>query len=393
VHLQEALDTRAQAGLLRTRTTVASKVAPQVRVADSMRLQFGSNDYLGLASDPRVIAAATAGAVQWGVGAGASHLVTGHTAAHAQLEAELAAFLNDTPAEGRVVHAALTFSSGYLANLAVLTALCDRESAIFADKLNHACLNDGAVLSRSEFMRFPHNNVKALEVRLATCGAKTKLIAVDGVFSMDGDIAPLDEYLALAERFDAWLLVDDAHAFGVIGEGRGTAAHFNLHSDRIITMGTLGKAAGVAGAFVYAHPTLLEWLINTARQYIYTTAAPPLLAEATRESLRIIRTEPERRRALRTRIAEFRDGCAGLPWALLPSETAIQPLVVGSNAAALKVSAALEAEGLWVPAIRPPTVPAGSARLRVSLSAAHSAPQVCQLIDALHTIAAHEHPH
>jgi 8-amino-7-oxononanoate synthase len=405
--LEASLAQRDARGLTRTRRVVQGKTAPQVLLdtygaTPASVLQFASNDYLGLASDPRVAAAAQRGIWQWGVGAGASHLVTGHTQAHEDLEREIAAFLSKTEPAGLIQSEqteglrALSFSSGYLANLAVLTALCDREAIIFADKLNHACLNDGALLSRAQFVRFSHNEVSALRTRLeSTYGASktaTKLIAVDGVFSMDGDIAPLDEYHRLAQEFDAWLLVDDAHAFGVLGNGRGTAAHFGLRSDRIITMGTLGKAAGVAGAFVAAHASVIEWILNTARPYIYTTAQPALLAEAAREAVRIIADGEELRVRLRKNIAQFRAGCTDLPWTLLPSETAIQPLIVGSNDDTLALARALEAKGIVVPAIRPPTVPQGSARLRVSLSAAHSAPQVQQLLDALHEIARTQWP-
>jgi 8-amino-7-oxononanoate synthase len=379
--LKEKLALRAQAGLTRTRKIVTSKVAPQVWRGGREMLQFASNDYLGLASDPRIAAAATGAIGQWGVGAGASHLISGHTEIVELLERELADFV------GGARTAALTFSSGYLANIAVVTALCDRNAAVFSDALNHACIIDGARLSGAEKHIFPHADLDVLAQQLATCGAETKLIATDGVFSMDGDIAPLAQLLALAEQHNAWLLVDDAHAFGVLGEGRGTAAHFNLKSDRLITMCTLGKAAGVAGAFVCAHPSVIEWLVNTARSYIFTTAAPPLLAAAAREALRIIRDDPSHRENLNDRIAQFRAGCKGLPWHLLPSETAIQPVIVGENEAVLALSAALESRGLWVPAIRPPTVAPGSARLRVSLSAAHTAPQVHTLIAALHDLA------
>ena len=344
-------------------------------------LQFASNDYLGLASDPRIAAAAKRGVDDWGVGAGASHLISGHTQIVETLEREIADFVGGESTD------ALTFSSGYMANIAVITALCDQNAAVFSDELNHACIIDGARLSGAEKHIFPHANVEALAKQLRSSRAKTKLIATDSVFSMDGDTAPLDQYLSLAEKYDAWLLVDDAHAFGVIGEGRGSAAHFNLKSERLITMGTLGKAAGVAGAFVCAHPTVIAWLVNTARSYIFTTAAPPLLAAAAREALRIMRDEPSQRAQLAARIAQFRGGCAGLPWTLMPSETAIQPLIVGENEAVLALSAALEARGLWVPAIRPPTVAAGSARLRVSLSAAHTASQVDSLLAALHALA------
>ena len=282
------------AGLKRSRRTLESAPGARVVVDGRQLVAFASNDYLGLANHPDVVAAARDGAARWGAGAAASHLVCGHFAPHAALEAELAAFVRPC-AEAR----ALTFSSGYLANLAILTALAGRSDAVFADRLNHACLNDGALLSRAEFVRYPHGDVAALSRRLAASKAKRKLIATDAVFSMDGDIAPLPALLALAEEHDAWLVVDDAHGFGVLGEGeqggRGTLAHFGLASERIVYMGTLGKAAGVAGAFVAAHRAVIETLLATARSYVFTTAAPPLLAEALRASLRILAHDHARR--------------------------------------------------------------------------------------------------
>jgi 8-amino-7-oxononanoate synthase len=376
--LEQALAQRRAAGLARQRRVVARAQGPHVEIGGRLLLAFASNDYLGLAQDPALAEAARAAASRWGVGAGASHLVSGHTAAHETLEDELAAFV--APCAGA---RALTFSSGYLANLAILTALADRSHAIFADRLNHACLNDGALLSRAELVRYAHVDVRALAARLAASTAKRKLIATDAVFSMDGDVAPLPDLLALADAHDAWLVVDDAHGFGVLGEGRGSVAHFGIASERIVYMGTLGKAAGVAGAFVAAHPAVIETLLQTARAYIYTTAAPPLLAEALRASLAAIRVGAARRQHLFDLVARFRAGAATLPWQLLPSATAIQPLVVGDAAAAVALSEALLARGLWVPAIRPPTVPAGTARLRVSLSSAHTAADVDTLLAAL----------
>ena len=268
------------AGLKRSRRTLESAPGARVAVGGRQLVAFASNDYLGLANHPDIVAAARDGAARWGVGAAASHLVCGHFAPHAALERELADFVRPCE-EAR----ALTFSSGYLANLAILTTLAGRSDAVFADRLNHACLNDGALLSRARFLRYPHKDVAALSRRLAASTAKRKLIATDAVFSMDGDIAPLPALLALAEEHDAWLVVDDAHGFGVLGEGegekggRGTLAHFGLASERIVYMGTLGKAAGVAGAFVAAHRAVIETLLATARSYVFTTAAPPLLAE------------------------------------------------------------------------------------------------------------------
>jgi 8-amino-7-oxononanoate synthase len=329
-----------------------------------------------------VVAAACAATKRWGVGAGASHLLAGHFAPHAALETELAEFVR--PCAGA---AALTFSTGYLANLAILTALAGRDDAVLADRLNHACLNDGALLSRATLIRYAHGDIEDARTRLANVGARPVLIATDAVFSMEGDVAPLPGLLALAEERDAWLVVDDAHGFGVLGGGRGTLAHFGLASERIVYMGTLGKAAGVAGAFVCGHPAVIETLIQRARPYIYTTAAPPLLAETLRTSLALIRDGDERRSRLATLVARFRERAQALPWRLLPSQTAIQSLVVGDNAPAVALSEALWQRGFWVPAIRPPTVPRGTARLRVSLTATHTMADVDALADALAAIA------
>ena len=380
--LDDALAARAAAGLERQRRILDSPQGARLTVDGRELLHFGSNDYLGLASDPRLIAAAQRGADTYGVGAGASHLISGHFSPHGALERELAAWVAPCPD----AHA-LLFSTGYLANLAIVTALCGRGDAVFGDRLNHACLNDAAQLSRASFARYRHRDLDELSRRLANAGAKRKLICTDAVFSMDGDIAPLPQLLELAEAHDAWLVVDDAHGFGVTGDGRGTLAHFELASERIVYMGTLGKAAGVAGAFVAAHPAVIETLIQTARSYLFTTAAPPLLACALRASLSIIRGEPERRERLRERIDRLRTGASSLRWRLLPSETAIQPLILGANADALRVSEALWRRGLWVPAIRPPTVPRGGARLRITLSAAHAEADVDTLLAALGEVA------
>jgi 8-amino-7-oxononanoate synthase len=354
--------------------------------AASELVAFASNDYLGLANHPDVVAAAREGAARWGAGAGrvAPHLRSLRAARGAR-------------SRSRGVRAsvrrcdALTFSSGYLANLAILTTLAGRGDAIFADRLNHACLNDGALLSRAALVRYPHADVAALEQRLAASTARRKLIATDAVFSMDGDIAPLPELAALADAYGAWLVVDDAHGFGVLGSGaergRGTLAHFGLESERIVYMGTLGKAGGVAGAFVAAHPAVIDSLVETARPYVFTTAAPPLLAEALRASLRIIGSDAARHENLDLLIARFRERMRHLPWRLLDSQTAIQPVIVGSNASAVDLAAALWERGFWVPAIRPPTVPKGTARLRVSLSASHSASDVDALADAFARLA------
>ena len=357
-----------------------SPQGPHVSIDGRDYLAFASNDYLGLANHPALVAAARDGALRWGVGGGASHLVAGHSAAHAALEQALADWLR--------LPAALLFSSGYQANLAVITALVGRGDAVFADRLNHASLNDACLLSRAEFKRFAHHDLAQLERLLAASTAPTKLIAVDAVYSMDGDCAPLAALLALAERFDAWLYVDDAHGFGVLGEGRGSVVEAGVHSERLIQMVTLGKAAGVAGAAVAAHAVVIDWLVNSARPFIFTTSTSPLLAHTVQASLRLMADEPERRAALRARMAELKHQLAGLPWTLLPSDTPIQPLLIGGNAEALAVSAGLRARGIWVPAIRPPTVPPGSARLRIALSAAHQPQDIVRLAAALRELAA-----
>ncbi len=363
-------------GLRRVRRVLASPQRARVTVDGCDYVAFCSNDYLGLAADPRLAAAAREGIDRYGVGGGASHLILGHGTAHHELEEALAQFVR--------LPRALLFSTGYMANLGVVSALTGRGDAVFADKLNHASLNDAALVSRAAFKRYAHNDLDALARLLATTTARRRLVVTDAVFSMDGDIAPVAALLELCERHDAYLFIDDAHGFGVLGEaGRGTLEHFGITSDRIIYMATLGKAAGVAGAFVAGDETLIETLIQNARTYIYTTATPPLLAHALLASLQIIAQEEWRRERLRALIAQLRDGLAVSPWQLMPSETPIQPLLVGGNDAALALSARLTATGLLVPAIRPPTVPQGTARLRISLSADHEAADVARLVAAL----------
>ena len=380
--LERALDRRRAEGLARTRRVFDSPQGAHVRFEGRTLLAFASNDYLGLANDAAVVAAARDAALRYGVGGGASHLVAGHATPHAELEAALADFVRPC-ANAR----ALAFSSGYLANLAILTALAGRNDAIFADRLNHACLTDGALLSRAAFARYGHGDVAALDRAMDGVAARRRFIVTDAVFSMEGDIAPLPALLERAERRDAWLIVDDAHGFGVLGNGRGTLAHFGLASERIVYMGTLGKAAGVAGAFVAAHPSVIETMLQTARMYVYTTAAPPLLAAAILAALASIRDDSGRRAHLQALIERFRAGTAGLPWRLLSSSTPIQPLVIGDAREAVRIADALLERGILVPAIRPPTVPAGTARLRVSLSAAHSHVDVAALTSALHAVA------
>ncbi len=381
--LERTLARHRTQGLHRSRRTLSSIQGPRVVIDGRPVLAFASNDYLGLAGDDRVAAALRDGVARWGAGAGASPLICGHAGAHAALEDALATFV--APCAGA---RALTFTTGYLANLALVTALARRGDAVFGDRRNHACLNDGALLSRAAFVRYRHDDLAHLARRLAATPAPRRLIATDAVFSMDGDLAPLPDLLALAEAHDALLVVDDAHGFGVVGDGRGSLAHFGLRSERIVYMATLGKAAGVAGAFVAAHPAVIETLIQTARPYVYSTAAAPALAHALVVALSIVRDDAARRARLAARIAQFRAGAQDLRWRLLPSPTAIQPLVVGANDAAVDLSTALFARGIFVPAVRPPTVPVGTARLRVSLSAAHSAQDVDALLAALHGAAA-----
>jgi len=374
--LQLALDKRKAEGLLRQRRLLDSPQAEHIIANSKPFLSFCSNDYLGLANHPTLIAAMQKAAGDSGVGSGASGLVTGHHRYHDDLEKQLAKFV-DMPA-------ALLFSAGYMANIGALGALVGRGDAIFADKLNHACLNDGGYYSLAEFNRFAHNDVAALESLLKASTARHKLIAVDAVFSMDGDIAPLAEYLALCERYDAYLYIDDAHGFGVLGEhGQGSLSHLKLKSPRIIMMATLGKAAGVAGSFVAGESVVIDYLIQTAKSYVYSTPAPPALSATLSASVRLIEQGDDLRAHLRNLINYFKDHLQCKKWQLMPSETSIQPLVVGDNLEALALSEYLQKQDILVPAIRPPTVPVGTARLRISLSAAHSLDDIKQLILAI----------
>ena len=378
--LKTELENRAAQGLLRRRRTLSTSQGVRITVDGKPYLSFCSNDYLGLATHPKLIAALQQGAQQFGVGSGASHLVSGHFDAHHTLEQALAEFVGKP--------AALTFSTGYMANLGVVQALVGRGDTVFADKLNHASLNDAMLLSRAEVKRYRHNDVAQLAELLFQTTSGRKLIITDAVFSMDGDIAPVPELLALCEQYDAWLLLDDAHGFGVLGEqGRGVLSHFKVNSPRIIYMATLGKAAGVAGAFVAAEQVVIDTLLQSARSYIYTTASPPALSVALIASLELIREENWRRERLHQLIMQLCLGTKGLPWTMMESSTPIQPLLVGSNDAALELSEGLRARGIWVPAIRPPTVPQGTARLRITLSTAHEKKDVEELIEALHELA------
>lgn len=377
--LQQGLAKARTEHLARTHTVRDGRSGAALEIDGETLLAFCSNDYLGLAADPALVAAAHAALEVCGVGAGAAHLVSGQHRYHHEFETAFARFVGKP--------AALLFSSGYQANLGVIPALAGRRSEVFADRLNHASLVDGAQLSGAAFTRYRHLDLAQLEGQLAASKAADKLIVSDLVFSMDGDIAPVDALLDLAERHDAWLYLDDAHGFGVLGDGRGGLTERARASDRVIYLATLGKAAGVAGAAVAAHADVIAWLVQTARTYVYTTATPPLLAACLVESLRQIAAGDARRAHLAARIAQLRSGLAELPrGTLMASQTAIQPLVIGDNAEVLRVAHALRARGLWVPAIRPPTVPAGSARLRVTLSALHSEADITRLVEALHAV-------
>lgn len=368
--------------LLRTRRIVDGPQGPLLDVDGRQYLSFCSNDYLGLANHPALRAAAQAGLDQYGVGASASALISGHTSAVEELELALAEFVG--------MPRALHFSTGYMANMGTIPALVGPGDIVFSDRLNHACLIDGARLSGAQFRIYPHADMARLEQLLAKSDHRRKLIVTDAVFSMDGDIAPLPELLALCEKYDAWLLVDDAHGFGVLGpQGRGSLAHFGLQSQRILYMGTLGKAAGVAGAFVAGDALLIEWLLQRARTYVFTTASPPMLASALLAAVKLMQAEDWRQQHLRDLIARLRSGLASLPWPLLPSETPVQALIVENNQLALDLMAGLREQGIWVPAIRPPTVPKDTARLRISLSAAHGIEQIDKLVSALHVLAEH----
>lgn len=366
-------------GLRRVRRVLETPQGARVTVDGRDYVAFCSNDYLGLASHPELIEAAREGAARYGVGAGASHLVLGHTQPHHALEEALAAFVG--------LPRALLFSTGYMANIGVVSALVGRGDAVFADRLNHASLNDAMLLARAQFKRYPHRDLLALDKQLAASRASRKLIVTDAVFSMDGDLADVPGLLRLCQRHDAWLLLDDAHGFGVLGRGgKGTLAHFELKSPRVIYMATLGKAAGVFGAFVAGEPDLVEMLVQHARPYVYTTATPPLLAHALARSLELIEGEEWRRERLRTLVGVLRGCFEPGRWRLATSATPIQPLLIGGNEEAMAVSAALASEGLLVPAIRPPTVPQGTARLRISLSAAHEVADVERLARVLATL-------
>lgn len=388
-HLTEALklelERRRAEHLYRARCTLDSPQGPEMTLDGHRFLTFCSNDYLGLAADPRLVEAIQRGADRYGAGSGAAHLVTGHLRPHHALEEELAEFV------GRP--RALLFSTGYMANLGVISALLGPGDNVWEDRLNHASLIDGGLISRARFQRYAHGDVAALARRLEyPQDGKRTLVVTDGVFSMDGDLAPLPQLARTTADMGASLLVDDAHGLGVLGAGgRGSLEHFGLGMDRVpVLVGTLGKAFGTFGAFVAGDESLVETLIQQARSYIYTTAPPPALAEATRTSLQIVREESWRRDRLRELVQRFRRGAVQLGLPLMASQTPIQPLLAGSAARAVRWSQRLKERGILVTAIRPPTVPEGSARLRITFSAAHHEAQVDRLLGALEMLQAEE---
>ncbi|EIL92057.1 8-amino-7-oxononanoate synthase [Rhodanobacter spathiphylli] len=371
---------RESANLRRRLRTIDRAEGPWLEIGGRRLLSFCSNDYLGLAQHPQLIAALNRAAREEGVGSTSAHLICGHRREHAELEEALAAWT------GR--ERALLFSTGYMANLGVLQALLARGDLCVQDKLNHACLLDGAKLSGAELKRYPHADVDAAARQLAAHPNAAALLATDGVFSMDGDVAPLRELAQLCAREQATLLVDDAHGFGVLGDdGAGSLGAANLGQHEVpLLMATLGKALGCSGAFVAGSAPLIEGLVQFARPYIYTTAMPPALAGAALEAVQLAQKEAWRREKLAAMIRRFRHGAAELGLPLATSPSAIQPLLLGSADAALAAAQMLERQGLLVTAIRPPTVPAGQARLRITLSAAHEEAHVDRLLAALETL-------
>lgn len=378
--LSSELAARKQQSLYRQRRTLETPQQPVVQVDGREYLAFCSNDYLGLANHPEVIKSFQDAANLYGVGGGASHLVNGHSRAHHDLEEALAEFT------GRP--RALLFSTGYMANLGAVNALLGKEDAVFEDRLNHASLLDAGLLSGARFQRYLHNDAESLDARIQKTEARRKLVITDGVFSMDGDVANLPALSDTCSKHGAWLMVDDAHGFGCLGkQGGGCAEQFGMTNEQIqILVGTLGKGFGTAGAFVAGSDELIETLIQHARTYIYTTSMPPAVAAATLTSLRLLRKEFWRREKLESLITRFRHGCESLGLELMDSPTPIQPILIGESDKAMAISRALEDEGIFISAIRPPTVPKGSARLRVTLSAEHTEAQLDRLLSALERV-------
>jgi len=374
--LADDLERIAQQGGYRSRRIIESPQGIYLHIDGRRLLNFCSNDYLGLANHPDIIKAFKSAADHFGVGSGSAHLVCGHSTAHHALEEELAEFT------GR--DRALLFSTGYMANIGVISSLLSRSDTVFEDRLNHASLLDGGLSSGAKFIRYAHVDVEDLTVKLVKAQGE-KLVVTDGVFSMDGDLAPVNTLSAVVKKHSAWLMVDDAHGLGVLGKnGGGLLEECGLAQDDVqILMGTLGKALGTSGAFVAGSETVIETLIQKARTYIYTTAMPPAIAEATRASLKIVIAENWRRDKLNKLIGQFRKGALQLGLKMMPSASAIQPLLIGDSQNAVAISAALREKGILVSAIRPPTVPQNTARLRITFSALHDESHINLLLSAL----------
>lgn len=368
---------RKKKALYRNLKTLESPQQARVTIEGRELLSFSSNDYLGLANHPQIISAFKKAADQYGVGSGSSHLVSGHFKEHSMLEKELAEFT------GR--DRAILFSNGYMANLGVITALVDKGDVVFQDRLNHASLIDAGLLCKARMVRYRHNDMESLGKKVQPESHNNTMIVSDSVFSMDGDVAPIRELAAIAQEHASWLMIDDAHGFGVLGDtGAGLVEAENLTQEEIpLLMATFGKAMGTAGAFVAGPNDIIEYIAQTARTWMYTTAMPPALAAATRESLKIIQRETWRRNKLKAVIDLFKRESEKIGLVLLPSNTAIQPLIVGDSQVALELAKKLLDKGILVVAIRPPTVPVNTARLRITLSAHHQEEDIFQLIRVL----------
>ncbi|PHS72396.1 MAG: 8-amino-7-oxononanoate synthase [Cycloclasticus sp.] len=374
------LDALKQVHLYRSRETIEGPQGSQVQLNGKSFDNFSSNDYLGLANHPDVIKAFTTAAEKYGVGAGSAHLICGHSYEHHALEEELAGFT------GR--QRALVFSTGYMANLGVISTLVQKGDAVFQDKLNHASLIDGGLISGANFRRYPHNGLDRLQQLVEKSNYDKKLIVTDGVFSMDGDEAKIIELASLAAQSKSMLMVDDAHGLGVLGDnGGGLLEKHGLGEKQVpVLMATLGKSLGTAGAFIAGSDALIETLIQRARTYIYTTAMPPAVMAATRVSLKLCQQECWRREKLVSLVAQFRRGAGQLGLNLLPSETPIQAVILGTNEAVIKANVQLREKGMLVGAIRHPTVPKGSERLRITFSATHTESQVTAMLQALESV-------
>ena len=381
--LHAELQQRQADGLYRRRRITESAQGSRIRMAGKTLLNFCSNDYLGLANHPDVKQAMKQALEYYGTGSGSAHLINGHSRAHHALEEELADFCG--------YPRALLFSTGYMANLGIAQALCGKGDTVLEDRLNHASLLDAGLLSGARLQRYRHLDAEDLQHKLSASKKQEKLVMSDAVFSMDGDIAPIKQLAQHCQHHQTWLMLDDAHGFGVLGKnGKGSLEHAGVSNTEVpIYMATLGKAAGTAGAFVAGSDDLIEYLIQKARSYVYTTAMPPALAEASRASLKIIQQDDARRQHLQDLIIRFRSAAEQLCLPLMASETAIQPIMTGSSQRATEISEQLFSKNILVSAIRPPTVPDGQARLRITLSAAHNENQVDQLLNELERIFNH----